>query len=316
MKLEVLHVPDCPNLAPLLQRLAEVTDQAVITRVIETDAEAAQYGMAGSPTLLIDGVDPFAPQGGCESGVSCRLYRDDNGRTVSAPSVEQLREAITSAVQQHENQGLPRSAGELLSSQRSRVLQLKPLEKAVHQTILRTFASTGRPPTTAELDVITSGSSSTEVLNALHEIDAIRLNSDGQIAVAYPFSATPTAHRVRIGDQVEVYAMCAADALGMSAMLGQDTQIESVDATTGQPITVTLGAGRTDWQPAEAVVFISADAGVGPSATTCCDYLNFFTNQTTAQAWITSHPHVPGQILTQTEAQELGINLFQPLLVD
>ena len=318
MKLEVLHVPDCPNLAPLLQRLAEVTDQTVTTRVIETDTEAAQYGMVGSPTLLIDGVDPFATPGDCGCGVSCRLYRDNDGRIVPAPDVEQLREAINSAGR-HENQGLPRSAaGELLDARQSRALQLDPVEKAVHQTILRTFATTGRPPSTAELDAVTAdtGRSSTDVLKALHQIDAIRLNPDGQLTVAYPFSATPTAHRVRIGDQVEVYAMCAVDALGMSAMLDEDTQIESVDATTGQPITVTLSAGGTNWQPAEAVVFISDDAGVGPSATSCCDYLNFFTNQTTAEAWITSHPQVPGQLLTQTEAQELGTNLFQPLLAD
>jgi hypothetical protein len=60
MRLEVLHVPDCPHLAPLLVRLREVTDLPITTRVIDSDAEAAQFGMAGSPTLLIDGVDPFA----------------------------------------------------------------------------------------------------------------------------------------------------------------------------------------------------------------------------------------------------------------
>lgn len=41
MRLEVLHVPDCPSLAPLLGRLAEVTDLPVVTRVIESDADAA-----------------------------------------------------------------------------------------------------------------------------------------------------------------------------------------------------------------------------------------------------------------------------------
>jgi hypothetical protein len=40
---------------------------------------------------------------------------------------------------------------------------------------------------------------------------------------------------VQIGDRVEVYAMCAIDALGMSAMLGENTRIDSVDVTTGHP---------------------------------------------------------------------------------
>ena len=93
-KLEVLHVPYCPNLLPLLERLAEVTDLPVSTHVIESEADAARFGMAGSPTLLVDGIDPFAAAGGCECGLACRLYRDDAGRIISAPSVEQLRVAL------------------------------------------------------------------------------------------------------------------------------------------------------------------------------------------------------------------------------
>jgi hypothetical protein len=76
MKLEVLHVPDCPNLPPMLERLGEASDLPVTTREIDSDAEDAEFGMAGSPTLLIDGVDPFAVVGDCDCGVSCRLYRD------------------------------------------------------------------------------------------------------------------------------------------------------------------------------------------------------------------------------------------------
>jgi hypothetical protein len=99
MKLEVLHVPDCPNLAPMLQRLAEATDLPVPTRLIETDADAAEFGLAGSPTLLIDGVDPFAAADDCGCGVSCRLYRNRDGRIVPAPSVEQSRAAVMAADQ-------------------------------------------------------------------------------------------------------------------------------------------------------------------------------------------------------------------------
>ena len=97
MKIEVLHVADCPNLRPLLVQLREVTALPITTRVIDSDREAAQFGMAGSPTLLIDGVDPFAPPGQGDSSVSCRLHRDECGRLVSAPSAKQLRDAIAVA---------------------------------------------------------------------------------------------------------------------------------------------------------------------------------------------------------------------------
>jgi hypothetical protein len=210
----------------------------------------------------------------------------------------------------------PVRPGEVLSAWRARALPLDPVEKAVHQAILRGFAATGRPPTGSDLDPATAGSGRTsgEVLAALHELDAIRFGPDGGIAVAYPFSAAPTRHRVRIGDRVEVSAMCAIDALGMYAMLGEDTRIDSVDVTSGHPVTVTMTAGGTRWEPVGAVVFIGADAAGGPSADCCCDYLNFFTDIGAARAWTAAHPHVPGQILTQAEAVDLGARLFGHLL--
>jgi hypothetical protein len=65
----------------------------------------------------------------------------------------------------------------------------------------------------------------------LHELDAIRLGRQGQIEVAFPFSASPTRHQVQIrhraGRETRVYAMGAIDALGIPAMLGRDTRIES-----------------------------------------------------------------------------------------
>jgi hypothetical protein len=307
MKLEVLHVADCPNLVTLLDRIGEVTDLPVVTHQIDSDDEATARGMAGSPTLLVDGIDAFAAPDQGECGVSCRIYRDEDGQMTAAPSVQQLREAL----------GAPGPA-EVPSSWRTRALPLDPVERAVHQAILRVFATTGRAPAPAELEEVTAGygDSAEAVLQGLHECDAIRLGLDGRIAVAYPFSATPTRHRVRIGGRVDVYAMCAIDALGMSAMLGQDTAISSVDFTTGQPVTVVTSGERTVWEPASAVVFMGATAGGGPSADCCCEYLNFFTDTAAAETWTTSHPQVRGQILSQTEAEQLGTRLFGQLLAD
>jgi hypothetical protein len=333
VSLQVLHVADCPNLARLLANLAQATDATVTTRQVDTEAEAVVAGMAGSPTLLINGVDPFATPDGCECGVACRIYRDDHGRVVPVPSVDQLRDAIIAATTRA---AVRRPPGEVLSAWRTRAVPLDPAEKAVHQAILRAWAASGRPPTAEQLEPVAAGTGRVagEVLAALHDVDAIRLTSDGQIVVAYPFSATPTRHRVRIGSPadgqadepgrvgggVNVYAMCAIDALGISAMVDGGTRIESVDVTTGAPVTVTMPApgtpgGRATWEPAEAVVFVGAAAGGGPSADCCCDYLNFFTSETTARAWIEAHPDIPGQILTQAEAEALGTRLFGPLLV-
>ena len=87
MRLEVLHVPDCPQLQTMLDRLAQVTGVSVTTRLIETSADAERYGMAGSPTLLVNGVDPFSTDE--LPSMSCRLG--------GVPSIEELRTATADA---------------------------------------------------------------------------------------------------------------------------------------------------------------------------------------------------------------------------
>lgn len=53
--------------------------------------------MTGSPTLLIDGVDPFAAPG-LTAGLSCRLYTtDDCGNRDAVPSRAQLLAVLRDA---------------------------------------------------------------------------------------------------------------------------------------------------------------------------------------------------------------------------
>jgi hypothetical protein len=313
MNLEVLHVAQCPNLTAMLHRLRQATDLPVITREITTATDAAAFGMAGSPTLLINGADPFTTANHAVGALACRIYRDENDQPVAVPSLTQLRDAIAAA-------GQTDKPDDLLSAWRARAMPLDPVDRAVHQLVLRHFATTGHPPTTADLTATIAGSrrTSAEVLAALHELDAIRLGADGRIEVAYPFSAHPTRHRVHIATGTpagtDVYAMCAIDALGIAPMLDADTHIDSTDQTTGQPVRITTTARQTRWQPADAVVFLGATAGGGPSADNCCDYLNFFTDAAAAKAWTTAHPHVPGQVLNQQQAQTLATELFAALL--
>lgn len=100
MELTVLAVPGCPN-APLLeQRLAEVLSGrpgvTVSRRVIMDEAEAARQGMHGSPTLLVDGRDPFASPDAAPA-VACRMYPGEGGRLEGAPAVAALRRVLEQA---------------------------------------------------------------------------------------------------------------------------------------------------------------------------------------------------------------------------
>jgi hypothetical protein len=71
MELTLLTVPACPNAAQFGERLAAALaghpDIVVQRREIADEREAAEAGMRGSPTLLIDGVDPFAAPGSCRA---------------------------------------------------------------------------------------------------------------------------------------------------------------------------------------------------------------------------------------------------------
>jgi hypothetical protein len=100
MELTLLTVPACPNAAAFEARLAAALagrlDVVVRRREITDEREAAQAGMHGSPTLLINGADPFAGPGQAP-GLSCRLYRDTAGRPAGAPPAEALRRALEQA---------------------------------------------------------------------------------------------------------------------------------------------------------------------------------------------------------------------------
>lgn len=319
MNVEIVHVPDCPNVALLAQRLDEAFGPGgldVTCRVVADLDTATAVGMTGSPTLLVDGVDPFASPGLAPS-VSCRLYPDENGRAAGAPSTDALRRALgrglgggspaTNSDQPESCCASPATGAAVLRTARRRTAPTDPVEHAVHRAILRAFAATGRAPDPAGLDA--------QALRSLHNADVIRLGEDGRIRVTYPFSAAPTRHRVRLASGVEVHAMCAIDALGLPAMLATDAVISTSDPVTGDPITVTVVAGRSVWDPDGAVVLVGA-CGAGPSADTCCDYLNMFTTRENAASWTRTHQtrYVAGEILNRVDAELLGRQIFGDLL--
>jgi hypothetical protein len=71
-------------------------------------------------------------------------------------------------------------------------------------------------------------------LRRLAAADVLAFTADGQIRAAYPFSAAPTAIQVSWPGGPQVHAMCAIDALGMSAMLGCPVTITAAEPGTGR----------------------------------------------------------------------------------
>ncbi|OLZ51590.1 alkylmercury lyase family protein [Amycolatopsis keratiniphila] len=320
MELVVLSVPDCPHVALLdnLLRtvLADHEDIRVVHRQILGQDQAEREGMRGSPTLLVDGIDPFA-EPGSQPSVSCRLFRDEDGQAKPAPSKTALIAALFRAGGAvPPRASLPPRLREILGVDGQR--RLAPHERgqrAIQQSVLRSFAATGRPPTTDELARVAEESSTTapRVLAALHRGDFLQLDEAGRITAAYPFSALPTRHRVTPAGGVPAFAMCAVDALGIPAMLATDAQIVST-TPDGAEIVVMVRGGYPAAEPSTTVVFVGTSCDAGPAAEVCCDHLNFFTSHADAENWAAAHPDVQGSILSVVEAGQLGREIFGPLL--
>ncbi|MFD6888778.1 alkylmercury lyase family protein [Streptomyces sp. NPDC059957] len=322
MRIMILTVPDCPNVPLVRERITAALDgRTAQVELIEVrdEADAARWGMAGSPTVLLDGVDPFAAAD-APASVSCRLYRDTGGRAEGAPTVQALRQALSGASTPQASAGQDCCDADALDligrSGRGRRAPTEQGLRAVQQAVLRHFAATGRAPETSVLEAtaVQANRTAGEVLAELDREDFLALDDAGRIRAAYPFSATPTRHEVRLTTGVEAWSMCAIDALGISSMLGQDAVIASSDPVDGRPVTVTCTGDATLWDPPTAVVFVGRRDGAGPAAMLCCDALNFFTSHTSAEQWQQENPEVRGQIVGQARAAEIGRQTFGPLL--
>jgi hypothetical protein len=319
MHLTVLAVPECPNAPVLDDRLAAVLDGrvgvSVSHQVISDSGEAAKFGMRGSPTLLIDGTDPFAEPGQAPS-LSCRVYRREDGELSGAPSAGQLRRVIEQAMATAGGRQDPAWLDRLGRNGRGRVAPAERGLRAVHQAVLRSFISTGGAPGVASLAQHAAPFDAAQVLAELADGDFVYLDGAGQIVAAYPFSALPTRHQVQLAGSATVFAMCAIDALGISAMTGIPVVIESSDPSTGQPVTVHVDGFASTWEPATAVVYVGNTAGqcAGPSAAVCCGYINFFATRASSETWAASHPDISGGILDQDRALQMGAGIFGRLL--
>lgn len=93
MRVVLQYFDGCPNWRVADERLRNALRQVgeqgdIIHQVVDTPEHAARVAFTGSPTILIDGIDPFAAQAGAV-GLTCRMYRTET-RLEGAPSVEQL----------------------------------------------------------------------------------------------------------------------------------------------------------------------------------------------------------------------------------
>ena len=101
MDVRLLYFDDCPNWRLAEARLDEALAAfgaertAVTYELVSTPEQDERSGFRGSPTILVNGADPFAGPDD-PLGVSCRIYRNPAGLE-HAPTFEQLRSALADA---------------------------------------------------------------------------------------------------------------------------------------------------------------------------------------------------------------------------
>jgi hypothetical protein len=96
-----LAVEDCPHLEQARRDLESVLRKGIIETPIQLIFVASQedaefLGFQGSPTIRIQGED-VVPQPELPVALTCRIYRDADGRALGSPPIE----AILGAVQAH-----------------------------------------------------------------------------------------------------------------------------------------------------------------------------------------------------------------------
>lgn len=98
MKVEVLHIDECPNWEEAGGRLRNALtvtghgDVEIGFLLLRTSEDAVRVPFAGSPTITVDGEDLF-PSGGRTTDLACRIYYTPTG-LAGLPTIEQLVQAI------------------------------------------------------------------------------------------------------------------------------------------------------------------------------------------------------------------------------
>ena len=113
-RVELLWWEGCPSTERALSELRETLSDVglggadVHMREIRTDEEAEAARFAGSPTILIDGIELLAALGRAAeeepAGLNCRVYVRRDGRISPTPDPLDVRDALRAAIDTDEPQ--------------------------------------------------------------------------------------------------------------------------------------------------------------------------------------------------------------------
>lgn len=102
MTVEIISIPDCPNHHATVERVKSVLSSesfavTLIERIVSNEAEARDACFAGSPTVLVNGID-LEPLAKVSTNLACRIYDREGGIPSAALVKAAIERAIVSGV--------------------------------------------------------------------------------------------------------------------------------------------------------------------------------------------------------------------------
>lgn len=189
---------------------------------------------------------------------------------------------------------------------KKRQLSLEPEECNIHREILNSFATKGKA--SADIDPA--------ILKILESNDQVVLDeSKTKVIGAYPFSLKKTAHRI-YNDDIDIYAMCAFDAIAIAPVFNVKMNIESHCYVTNEPIEISQSANEVISVKPSKDIYIGIrwqSAGSCAAESLCMEML-YLKDEATAKQWQGGNEDY--SIYPLPDAIEFATRYFKPLLSD
>lgn len=192
------------------------------------------------------------------------------------------------------------------------IRELSAEENQVRKYILTEYTRSGTAPLRERIGEQFRDLDVDSILQKLDTLDFIYMSAEKVIECCYPFSSRETAHTVEMG-QINVYCMCAIDALGVPFMVGKDVVIHSECGFSGEPLTIRIEEEKIVYRTHRDIWVWGDLDRCGKSADSCCRKIVFFVSDN-LDKWLESHPDEKDVGLTLSEAFFMGKYLFEPFL--
>jgi mercuric reductase len=187
--------------------------------------------------------------------------------------------------------------------------------KRVHQYILHTLITDGKPPSREQLKSHLGKDNIDNELLRLSRDDLIVLDKeDLKLLGAYPVTMEKTPHRIIVNEHT-LYAMCALDAVSIAPVFKEDVVIDSVCYVSGTPIHIFMqGPNVLEVQPSDNVmVGIRWQEPTEVAAHSLCMEMVFLQDKASAEDWKnTDSDNI--SLFSLADAISFGTAFFEPLI--